>query len=484
MMENELLNSLIDAEQLYEFAPCGYFSLAPDGTIIKINSTLLKWLGYKQKELLDQKFSTLLSKGGQMHFEMFFWPMAGVNKFIKEFNYEILRKDGSSMAVLLNASSLLGENNTLLAINAVLTDTTERKSYEKELLHAKKIVENEKKRLQFMADLVPEIIWTATEKGNIDYVNARFCQYFNCTGTDTRSSFILSKVHQDDLKELLQVWYKCLATGENLQKEVRLINRDGVYEWHLLKSALFLDEEGNMTNWFGSCANINEHVKALNKKDEFINVASHELKTPITSLKAVLQLLDRMKHDPSHKMVPGLIEKANRNIDKINSLVDDLLNASQMNHGHLHLNKSLFILADLIGDCVHHIRIEQQYEITTEGDVTLQVFADEGRIEQVVTNFITNAIKYAPGSKRIFITLKTDGANIIVEVTDNGPGIAPEKIPYLFDRYYQVENKGSKYSGLGLGLFICSEIIKRHGGEIGARSVPGEGSTFWFSLPG
>lgn len=483
-MPDKLLKSLIDPEQLYQYAPCGYFSLCSAGKIIKINLTLLNWLGYEEKELLGQKFTTLLSKGGQMHFEMFFWPMVNLNKVIKEFNYEILRKNGAVMAVILNASALFDEDNTLLAINAVLTDTTERKSYERELLLAKKTAENEKRRLQFMADLVPEIIWTATSKGNIDYVNARFCQYFDCTGEDTRSSFILSKVHRDDLKGLLQVWYKCVATGESLQKEVRLINRDGIYEWHLLKSALFLDEEGNMTNWLGSCANINKHIEALNKKDEFINIASHELKTPITSLKAVLQLLDRMKHDPSHKMVPGLIEKANRNVDKINTLVNDLLNASQMNQGQLTLNKSLINLSELIGDCVHHIRMEQQYEIETTGDTALQVFADEGRIEQVVNNFITNAIKYAPGSKQILITLRSSGASVIVEVTDNGPGIAPEKIPYLFDRYYQVNNKGSKYSGLGLGLFICAGIIKRHGGEIGARSIPGEGSTFWFSLPG
>jgi two-component system CheB/CheR fusion protein len=483
-MPDKLLKSLVDPEQLYQYAPCGYFSLCSAGKIIKINLTLLNWLGYEEKELLGQKFTTLLSKGGQMHFEMFFWPTASLNRVIKEFNYEIIRKNGSNLDVLLNAFALFDEENKLKAINAVLTDTTERKNYERELLHAKKVAESEKKRLQFMADLVPEIIWTATEKGNIDYVNARFCQYFNCTGEDTRSSFILSKVHRDDLKGLLQVWYKCVATGQNLQKEIRLINRDGIYEWHLLKSALFLDEEGNMTNWLGSCTNINEHVQALNKKDEFINIASHELKTPITSLKAVLQLLDRMKHDPSHKMVPGLIEKANRNIDKINSLVNDLLNASQINQGSLNLNKSLLTLADLIGDCVHHIRMEQQYEIITRGDVTLQVFADEGRIEQVINNFITNAIKYAPDGKQIFVTLRSADATIIVEVTDTGPGIAPEKIPYLFDRYYQVEAKSSKYSGLGLGLFICAEIIKRHGGEIGARSVPGEGSTFWFSLPG
>ncbi len=445
---------------------------------------MLNWLGYTEAELIDEKFAKLLSKGGQMHYEMFFLPVVSMSKAAKEFSYELIHKDGSLMAVLLNASAILDKENKVIAINAVATDTTERKNYEKELLRSKRIAEQEKKRLEFMADLVPEIIWSATAKGNIDYVNARFCQYFNCNGSDTRASFILSKVHRDDLKSLLQIWYKCLSTGDHLQKEIRLINRDGMYEWHLLKAALFLDEDGNMTNWFGSCANINEHLKALKKKDEFISIASHELKTPITSLKAVLQLLDRMKNDPSHKMLPSLIEKANRNIDKVNSLVEDLLNASQLNQGSLHLNKSLLNLAELIGDCVHHIRIEQRYEIITEGDKSLQVFADEGRIEQVVTNFITNAIKYAPESNQIIIRLKTAGSDIIVEVSDKGTGISAEKIPHLFDRYYQVENNGSKYSGLGLGLFICAEIIKRHGGEIGAKSILGEGSTFWFSLPG
>ncbi len=481
--QHEFLTSLIDAAELYNNAPCGYCSLLPTGVIIKINHTLLNWLGYTEEELIGQKFSLLLSKGGQMHFEMFFMPMAGVKNSVKELSYEIIRKDGSVMPVLLNASVLLDQQGKVAAINTILTDNSERKQYEKDLLQAKRTAESEKKRLQFMADLVPQIIWTATARGNPDYVNARFCQYFNCDGQDTRSSFILSKVHPDELKTLLWGWRQCLKTGGEFQLEVRLLNPAGQYEWHLLQAAKFLDEDGNLTNWFGSCANINEHVKALKKKDEFINIASHELKTPITSLKAVLQLLDRLKAEPANKMIPGLIEKANRNVNKVNALVEDLLNASQMNEGRLHLNKTQINLAELIGDCVHHIRMDKQYEITTEGAKEATVFADEGRIEQVVNNFISNAIKYAPESKQVAIMITSLPDTVLVEVTDKGLGISPEKVPYLFDRYYQVENKGSKYSGLGLGLFICAEIIKRHNGKIGVNSIPEVGSTFWFSLP-
>lgn len=301
--------------------------------MIKINRTLLKWLGYSEEELLGKKFISLLSKGGQMHFEMFFMPMAGVNKSVKELSYEIKRKDQTIMPILLNASAFVDGAGKVVAINSVLSDNTSRKQYEKDLLQAKHWAENEKRRLQFMADLIPEIIWTATEKGRIDYVNERFCQYFNCCKDGMRSSFILAKVHFDELRPFLLQWRECLANGADLQATVRLSNTNGGYEWHLLKAAKFLDDRGNLGNWFGSATNINEHVQALKKKDEFINIASHELKTPITSLKAVLQLLERLKGDPSNKMIPGLIEKANRNVNKVNLLVEDLLNASQLNEG-------------------------------------------------------------------------------------------------------------------------------------------------------
>jgi two-component system CheB/CheR fusion protein len=475
--------AIIDLEELYQQAPCGYFSLSPSGHIIKINQTLLDWLGYEQAELLDHKFSGLLSKGGQMHFEMFFWPMATVNKGVKEFSYEVLKKDGEGLPVLLNASAKLDQSKRLVAVNVVLTDITERKRFEKELLLSKKSAENDHKRLQFMADLVPEIIWTATPDGYVDYVNARFCQYFDCNGQDTRVSFILSKVHADDRRALLADWRESMRSGEAFEKRIRLVDRDGLYEWHLLKAALFLDEEGRLTNWFGSCANIQEHVQDMKKKDEFINIASHELKTPITSLKGMLQLLERMKGDLSNKMVPGLIEKSNRNVNRINDLVTDLLNASQMNEGQLQLNKTLVNLTELIGDYVHHIRIDQQYEIIIDGDLEITVMADEGRLEQVLSNFITNAIKYAPESKQILIQLSKNQSDVLVEVMDQGPGIPPEKLPHLFDRYYQVSSQGAQYSGLGLGLYICAEIIKKHGGEIGAKSIWGQGSTFWFTLP-
>lgn len=221
----------------------------------------------------------------------------------------------------------------------------------------------------------------------------------------------------------------------------------------------------------------------LKQKDDFISIASHELRTPITTLTASLQLLNKMKDNPSAKMLPTLVEQANKSLNKVNTLIKDLLNVTQLNNGQLHLNKSWIILAELVEDCCPHVRSEGVYSIRTEGDMDLKVHIDVQRIDQVIVNFVNNAIKYAPESKDILINIEKMNDTAKVSVTDRGAGIAADKIPNLFNRYYRVEDNENQYSGLGLGLYISGEIIKRHDGRIGVESDVGKGSTFWFVLP-
>jgi signal transduction histidine kinase len=134
-------------------------------------------------------------------------------------------------------------------------------------------------------------------------------------------------------------------------------------------------------------------------------------------------------------------------------------------------------------ECSSHIQSTGKHELIIKGDKQLKIFADEHRINQVVVNILGNAAKYAPDSKEIFLLVETLGDCIKVSVKDHGPGISQDKIPHLFNRYYRADDGGSQYSGLGLGLYISAEIVKRHGGEIGVESELGEGTTFWFTLP-
>jgi two-component system CheB/CheR fusion protein len=219
------------------------------------------------------------------------------------------------------------------------------------------------------------------------------------------------------------------------------------------------------------------------QKDDFLSVASHELKTPITSLKANLQLLQRLKDNPANPMLPKLIDSANKGMEKITVLVDDLLNIKRFSQSHLKLERGAFNVNAMLQNSCHAVKAEGKYEVKIEGNADLEVIADEHRVEQVVINFVNNAVKYAPESKVIRLQYEKLGNYIKIAVTDRGPGIPADQLPHLFDRYWRADHAGKKYSGLGLGLYICAEIVKRHGGEIGAESELGVGSTFWFTLP-
>ena len=178
-----------------------------------------------------------------------------------------------------------------------------------------------------------------------------------------------------------------------------------------------------------------------------------------------------------------LIEQSNRSMAKMSVLVDDLLNMNRMSEGQLKLKKTTFTLSEMLNLCCNHVRVEGRYELVISGDMDLRIYADEHRIDQVVVNFVNNAVKYAPDSMKIFLNIEKITGYAKISVRDEGPGIASHILPHLFDRYYRVNHEGQSYSGLGLGLYICSEIIKRHEGRIGVESELNHGSTFWFTIP-
>ncbi|PWS30384.1 PAS domain-containing sensor histidine kinase [Pedobacter paludis] len=220
------------------------------------------------------------------------------------------------------------------------------------------------------------------------------------------------------------------------------------------------------------------------QKDEFISVASHEIKTPLTSLKASMQLLTRvMETNLGSEKIPMLIQKANSNLAKVVHLADDLMNVSKIQHGPLPLNLEETNMASLVISCAEQILNHTPVKLVIEGEMELSVLVDQQRIEQVLVNLFNNALKYASESKIIKVIISQGEKFAKVSVQDFGAGIPPEKLAHLFDRYYQVDPQGKQVSGLGLGLYISHEIIQRHGGELTVESTFDFGSTFSFTVP-
>ncbi len=349
---------------------------------------------------------------------------------------------------------------------------------------AETAVKESEYKFRSMMETIPQIAWTNTIKLEVTFYNKRWYDYTGLNFEQTKLLGWQKVIHPHDLNDTLQQFKNILKTKEGGEFQVRLEDSDQQYKWHLIRLMPIKNEAGTMQLWVGSATDIQALKLLQQQKDDFISIASHELKTPLTSLKLSLQLLKELKDSVSPPLVSRLIIQANRSLDKFSVLINDLLNSSKANEGLLQLNKTKFILSELVADCCSHVRLEGIYTIKTEGDMEVEIFADAKKIEQIMVNFVNNSIKYAPKSKEIYIWIQKLKEVVKVSVMDKGPGIAPENLQYLFDRYYRVESNENHYSsGLGLGLYISSEIIKKHGGEIGVESELEKGSTFWFTLP-
>jgi two-component system CheB/CheR fusion protein len=414
-------------------------------------------------------------------------------KIVIDFEVTHIFPDIGRRVMSLNASQLDKVNGAQLILLDI-KDITEKRQIEDGLAEIELLFQESKDRLQLAVDAAGLGTWDYNTLTGELIADSRFKEMFGLLPLDEIDyPGFIAIIHEEDrrhLDDILQRALKGVNNGEYEEIFRTKETHDEIFKWIKFKGKAYFNGEGLAYRLVGTSVDITVQKildqatkELLKKKDDFMSIASHELKTPITVLKASLQLLNRMKDAPSDKL-PMLVVQANKSMDKVTTLIENLLNTNKLNEGQLHLNKTSFVIAEMIADCCQHIRIAGEYSIITDGDKNLRVYADLNRIDQVVINFINNAIKYAPNCKQIHVKIeKVDHFFAKVSVSDTGRGISPDKIPYLFERYYRADSSGFQYSGLGLGLYISAEIIKKHEGKIGVDSEIGKGSTFWFTLP-
>jgi PAS domain S-box-containing protein len=336
-------------------------------------------------------------------------------------------------------------------------------------------------QFRFMAESMPQQVWTADANGALDYVNERTQSYFGQNAATIIGAGWQEFIHPDDLQSCLTRWTNALETKELYQVEFRLRRLDGQYRWYLARALPFKIDD-TVVKWLGTNTDIEEHKKLEQQKDEFISIASHELKTPLTSLKAYLQLMEKGINNIEFngKFVSSSLQQLKR----LEKLIADLLDVSKISAGKMTYDIGPFDMKELVDEVTQSVQLSNgTHQLKIKSNPSALLDGDRYRLEQVLTNFLSNAIKYSPGAGEVIInsTIQNDG--LVVSVQDFGIGIEKDKLTKLFERFYRVDNTAMKYEGLGLGLYVSAEILTRHNGNFWIESELGKGSTFYFRLP-
>lgn len=358
-------------------------------------------------------------------------------------------------------------------------------------------------KFKTITEAMPQIVWSTLPDGYHDYYNDRWYEFTGVPYGSTDGEGWNEIFHPEDQEKAWKIWKHSLETGEPYKIEYRLRFRDGSYRWVLGRALPIRNQKGEITRWMGTCTDIHEikeHENALKEiqqelevslqaRDEFLSIASHELRTPLTALKLQSQSLHRklekgMRQEISMERLKQMVGITDRQIGKLTHLVEDMLDLSRIQSGKLSFKFELTDLSEIVKDVLE--RMEDQ--LTAAGCTVIKSIPsdlsaniDRFRIEQVIINLLTNAMKYGKGSP-VSVNLEDKGTELLLSVSDKGMGIAPENQEVIFNRFERAIN-ANEISGLGLGLYITRQIVEGHKGRIWVESKLGEGSIFYVELP-
>jgi PAS domain S-box-containing protein len=492
---DERLRAMADA------APILIWETDENGVIF-LNRYYLDFFGVSFESVREMGWAEFLHPDDASGYETT-WREAMKQRQPYTYDCRFRRADGQ-YRWLRNKSQPVGKNR----LAGCSLDITDYKQAEAALLESRE-------HLRILTATIPQLIWSATPDGNIDYLSEQWADYVGMPPEQLYDWNWQQVVHPEDLPKTTQDWEHSLQTGAPIEIQHRFRYHTGEWRWQLVRGIAIKDERGQVTKWVGTCTDIQNEVdikialeasykteqqarsnaeaareeaeRANRIKDEFLAVLSHELRSPLNPILGWTKLLQSQKF--SQAETAQALETIERNAKLQAQLIEDLLDVSRILRGKMVLNLSPVNLVNTIEAAIETVRLAAE----TKGvhiHVNLQrdsgyISGDTARLQQIIWNLLTNAVKFTPQGGKVEVRLRHGEGYAQIQVQDTGKGIKPDFLPYIFDSFRQEDGAITrKFGGLGLGLAIARHLTEQHSGTITVESAgEGQGATFTVRLP-
>jgi two-component system sensor histidine kinase VicK len=392
----------------------------------------------------------------------------------------IVNRDGNNQEGYFNFvyQPLKDSDGKTQSIILVSTDVTEQ-------VESRKKQQRAEEMLRFSIEAANVGTWFMDVTTHMFTASARLKELFGFYPDEEVPYELITEVIPEDYRNKVKnAIAKAIDTGENYVMEHPVIGRhDQKQRWVRGLGKLYADSNGKLSHFSGLVFDITEEKQDELRKNDFIGMVSHELKTPLTTITAIVQMLNIKAKKAEDAFNSTALEKANVQVKKMANMINGFLNISRLESGKIQLDKHYFELAELVQATIEENRvISPNHIISILPSNNFSLYADKDKIGSVISNILSNAVKYSPKDTNIDVKFEQKDGKALVSITDQGIGIKPHDIEKLFERYYRVQNS-QHVAGFGIGLYLSAEIIHRHGGDIWVESQEGTGSTFYFTLP-
>lgn len=471
-------------------------NLLPDNPIIYCNPAFEQISGYSRAEIIGHncRFLQDQDRNQQARFTIQEALSAGESCVVEIRNYN---KQGKLFYNELYISPVKDDSGKITHFIGIQNDISARKKAEQELeMNYKEIEQKVGERTQMLkqseeylssiVETIRESLLVMDKEYHILSANSHFLSTFKVSLNETKGKLLYELGNgQWNIPELKTMMEEILPSNNpvlnyevehefpHIGRKLMLLNAHRVELEGQFKDRILLAIE-----------DITERKAIEQRKDDFLSIASHELKTPLTTVVGYMQMIQRLMPENASEKFKTVVNKTGTYVDRLNQLLSELLDVSRIQSGNIELHKEPFDFDKMVSDAIEGIQTASPgYRITLKGHTGLIFNGDESHLIQVLTNLISNAIKYSPDSTQVEIHTSKVSNFIKVSVKDQGMGIKEDELKKIFQRFYRVGEIQKSYPGMGIGLYICEQIIKNHGGTLWAESKLGSGSVFSFTLP-